>query len=57
MTDEKLLTISEAAKYLRISPKTMQRLCKQGDVPGAFRIGGQWRIKLQDLLNSGVKKG
>ena len=45
---EPLLDASEAAKLLRIHPKTLQRLARVGDVP-AFRIGRFWRYRASDL--------
>jgi excisionase family DNA binding protein len=43
-----LLTIEEAAEYLRLSKKTAWRWCKSGRLP-AFKIGHQWRISKADL--------
>jgi excisionase family DNA binding protein len=43
-----LLTIEEAAEYLRLSKKTTWRWCKSGRLP-AFKIGHQWRISKADL--------
>ena len=46
MTD-KLLTIKEVAKYLRVSERSVLRYIKAGRL-SASRIG-QWRIKESDL--------
>ena len=40
---EVLLTVAEAAAYLRVSQATMWRWCQEGRVP-AFKIGHEWRI-------------
>lgn len=45
----RLLTPSEAAGYLSISPRTLARLVAAGDV-GCVRIGGQRRFELEALL-------
>lgn len=34
----------ELARYWRISPDTVIRLCESGSIPGAFRIRRLWRI-------------
>jgi excisionase family DNA binding protein len=48
-TDSELLTISEAAKLLRISTITLHRWLKQGRLP-AYRIGPKaMRIRRADL--------
>ena len=45
---EKLITVREAASYLRISARTVYRLIESGQI-GAVRIGKQWRIPASDL--------
>ena len=44
-----LLTVREVAAYLRVSRVTVWRWCQQGVIP-AFRIGRNWRIRRDDLL-------
>jgi excisionase family DNA binding protein len=39
----KLMTVEEAADYLRVGKKTIYRLLKQGKIP-ATRVGQQWRF-------------
>jgi excisionase family DNA binding protein len=39
-----IVTIEEAADYLRIHPLTARRLARYGELP-AFKVGRQWRIK------------
>jgi excisionase family DNA binding protein len=45
-----LLTVKEVADYLRVSRVTAWRWCQQGVIP-AFRIGRNWRIRREDLLD------
>ena len=40
---EVLLTVAEAAAYLRVSRATLWRWCQEGRVPGC-KIGHEWRI-------------
>ncbi|MCC7353337.1 MAG: helix-turn-helix domain-containing protein [Anaerolineae bacterium] len=50
LTDTELVTIEEAARLLRISPVTVWRMIKSGDLP-ALRIGRKTlRIRKSDLL-------
>lgn len=43
--DERILTVAEAADWLRLSEQTIRRMCDEGDLTGAFRAGDrQWRI-------------
>ena len=46
---DKLLTIKEVAKYLRVSERSVNRYIKAGRLR-ASRIG-QWRISQKDLEN------
>jgi excisionase family DNA binding protein len=53
---EHLLTVREAAEYLRVSQATMWRWCQEGRVP-AFKIGHEWRVvtpALQRLVEAVV---
>jgi excisionase family DNA binding protein len=52
-----ILTLTEAAEYLRISEPKLAELATDGDVP-ARRIGGEWRFlrkALDDWLRSGIR--
>lgn len=40
----RLMTIEEAAEYLRLHPLTARKLAREGALP-AFKIGRQWRVK------------
>lgn len=43
------LTTTEAAGVLKINPKTLARWLEEGRVPGALKLGRQWRISPADL--------
>jgi excisionase family DNA binding protein len=38
------LTDVEVAKLLRKHPRTIQRRCQAGELPGAYKAGRSWRI-------------
>jgi excisionase family DNA binding protein len=44
-----VLTIIEAAELLQISPQTVQRMIHKKELPGAFKVGGQWRLNESKL--------
>ena len=46
--DWKVLTIPEVSRYLRVSTKTVYRMLQRKELP-AFRLGGDWRINVEDL--------
>lgn len=39
-----MMTLTEAAKYLRMHPKTLSASIREGDIP-SFRVGRQYRFK------------
>ena len=41
-----ILTTAEAAKLLKVSPSTVQKLAREGSLP-AFKVGKQWRFPHQ----------
>ena len=43
------LTLSEVAELLRVSPVTVYRMARKGEVPGAFRLGHRWRFGVKEL--------
>jgi excisionase family DNA binding protein len=45
-----LLTTDEVLDYLRVTPRTIYRLIRAGELP-AVRIGRQWRFRRVDLDN------
>ena len=48
----KLGTATEGANYLRMSTKTFYKLLGEGKIPGAQRVGGNWRINMKVLKAS-----
>lgn len=47
-TAERLLTPREAAEYLRLNPRTVTRLAREGKLP-AVKIGKRWRFRADAL--------
>ena len=43
-----LLTIPEAAEYLRVTPQTIYRLISQGELP-RFKVGRSTRLRASDV--------
>jgi excisionase family DNA binding protein len=39
----------EVAKKLAITKRSVQRMCKRGDFPNAWKAGRSWRIPKSDL--------
>jgi excisionase family DNA binding protein len=52
---EPLLDSDQAAALLKIHPKTLQRLARQGEIPG-IQIGKLWRFRGSDL-NAWMSRG
>jgi excisionase family DNA binding protein len=42
--------IAWAAEYLEIGLSTAYRLAEAGHLPGAFKVGAQWRISVPKFL-------
>ncbi len=45
---EEMMSVSDAARYLSLSPRTIQRMV--GELP-AVRVEGRWRFRVRDLDN------
>ena len=45
---DEILTVEEAADYLKVSRTTIRRWCVQEALP-AFKFGREWRISKQEL--------
>lgn len=43
-----VLTLKEAAAYLRVSPGSVQEMAEQGDIPGVL-VNGAWRFPKSSL--------
>lgn len=46
---QKAVSRKDAAEYLGVSDKTIERLIDRGDLK-AFKVLGQWRIMISDML-------
>ena len=44
-----LYDVEDMAEFLVRSPLTVQRMCRSGRLPGAFKLGGEWRIRHKEL--------
>ena len=49
LTANEILTTTEVAKYLKTSEEWVRDQCRVENIP-AFKIGKEWRIKKEDLL-------
>lgn len=54
-TEADVLTLTEAAAYLRVSESAVHRLAEQGALPGQ-RIDGEWRF-LKRVVNDWLRFG
>lgn len=52
MQDKPYYTPEEVAKYYAVSPETIRRMCRDGEIPGAIQIGRQWRIPRDYILRN-----
>ena len=42
---------AEVAKHLRVDVATIRRMCDRKEIPGARKVGRQWRIPATFLTN------
>ena len=49
LADSPLLTIDEYARFVRVSPATVRRWARAGEVP-AYKAGKSWRIDTTGAL-------
>jgi len=47
MFDE-ILSVDDAAKYLKVKSTTIRRQAERGNLPG-FKIGNRWRFRMKDI--------
>ena len=45
---DELLTVAETCRYLKVTPRTLYRYIKDGDLP-AFKLGKEWRFVRSEL--------
>ncbi len=50
------LTVKEVCRILRVSERTAYDLCRNGQIGGAVKVGGQWRIE-KVAFEKWVKRG
>jgi excisionase family DNA binding protein len=43
-----VLTVRDLSNYLKVSPSTIYRLIKTGQLP-AFRVGSDWRFNREEI--------
>jgi excisionase family DNA binding protein len=48
MTPEPLWSDEQAADFLGLHPKTVQRMARRGELP-AYRVGKYWRYRASEL--------
>lgn len=48
MDMQQTLTVEEVSFFLKVSRLTIWKWCKNGKLP-AFKLGGEWRIRRDDL--------
>ena len=46
---DQYLTIQEVCTLLRLSERTIYRMCREGSLPGAAKVGGSWRVSRAEL--------
>ena len=44
----RVLTVREVSRYLRVHPSTIYRMLKQNQLP-AFRVGSDWRFTVEAI--------
>ena len=42
--ENKLLTTKQVAEFLQVCTRTVTRLAQKEKLPGALKVGGQWRF-------------
>ena len=47
---ERLLTVGEVAALLRLHPKTIERMVREGRIP-SLRLGGRLRFRPSDIVS------
>ena len=55
MMDEMPMTVEEAAKYYKLTTKTILKLVKKGELPGV-KLGSRWRVfRLKSVTSNEAK--
>jgi len=50
MGSKDFYTVNELAEHFGVNPKTIYRRLWKGEIPGAFKVGVQWRIARKSIL-------
>lgn len=50
------LTVREVCRLLRIGERTAYELCRTGQLAGAVKVGGQWRVE-RAAFEEWIRKG
>lgn len=45
------LTSAEVVHLTRYDAKTVNSMCEDGRIRRAYKVGGDWRVALKDILN------
>jgi excisionase family DNA binding protein len=45
MNHQVFLTIAEVSQMLRVSERSIYKMAIEGRLPGAAKVGGQWRVE------------
>lgn len=53
--DKIFYTPGEVAQILRVATKTIYRMLLTGEIPGAFKFAGSWRID-REIFHAHLKK-
>jgi excisionase family DNA binding protein len=53
----KTVGLAEVAEQLGKPEKTVRNLAKRGEIPGAFKLGNQWRFKRREIEEWWAKQG
>lgn len=50
------MTIPEVCEFLRLGERTVYEMCREGELPGAVKVGNQWRVD-QEKLRAWLEQG
>jgi excisionase family DNA binding protein len=45
----KIANLAYAAEFLHVPRSKLYRMLRRGEIPGAFKVGGVWRVDLDEL--------
>lgn len=49
-TSDDIIRLTEAAQLLDVSMGTVYRMAERGQLPGAAKVSGQWRVSRAAML-------